>query len=66
MKINFIKGIKRIYFLISGLWVLFFLVAAHFSAPGKISLIKLLSGAFLPPIIIYFLVKFVLDGFKDK
>ena len=66
MKINFTKGIKKIYFLVSGLWVLFMFVAGTGNMYGKTSLIIRLSWAFSPPIIIYFLVNFILDGFKDK
>ena len=66
MKINFTKGIKRIHFLISGLWALFMLVAGTGDMYRKTSLLIRLSWAFLPSIIIYFLVNFILDGLKDK
>ena len=64
MKVNFTKGIKRIYFLLSGLWIIMILIGADFGHES-VSTISVLLYAFLPPIIIYFLIIFILDGFKD-
>ena len=64
MKVNFTKGVKRIYFLLSALWIIMVLFGADFGHES-VSTIHVLLTAFLPPIIIYFLIIFILDGFKD-
>jgi len=60
---NLRKGIFRIFLIISGLW---FIIFTAFATSGTVSFWFLMSIAVGVPLIIYFLGKWITDGFFDK
>lgn len=60
MKINFEKGLKRIYIVLSVLWAIFWV----FVAITDKSFIPALIGVVLP-IFVYFILDWIIKGFKE-
>ena len=62
-QLNFSKGIKRIHYVLSAIWVLFIFVIAG-NDWADIPLIIIAIG-FIPPIVVYYVLSFIIDGFKE-
>ena len=62
--LNFSKGVKRIYYVLSTIWILFIFIIAgeHWNDVPII----ILAVGLIPPIIIYYVLGFIIAGFKDK
>ena len=60
MKINFEKGLKRIYIVLSALWAVFWV----FIAITDKSIESAIIGIILP-IIVYFVIDWIVKGFKE-
>jgi len=63
-KKNYKEGFFRIHIILSVLWVFFVMVIMGEYTKMPSDLIIRLVAAFVPPIIIYKLVKYVYEGFK--
>jgi hypothetical protein len=63
-KKNYKEGFFRIHIILSVLWVFFVMVIMGEYTKMPSDLIVRLVAAFVPPIIIYKLVKYVYEGFK--
>tara|TARA_A100001035_G_C27637365_1_gene432921 strand:- start:537 stop:734 length:198 start_codon:yes stop_codon:yes gene_type:complete len=62
--LNFSKGVKRIYYVLSTIWILFIFIIAG-EDWNDVPIIILAVGL-IPPIIIYYVLGFIIAGFKDK
>ena len=60
---SYSKCIKRIYYVLSAIWVLFIFVIAG-NDWADIPLIIIAIG-FIPPIVVYYVLSFIIEGFKE-